>query len=307
MSKTIKLWSPQEIEYLKELIYDGFSYDKIAKILNRSKCSITYKIHALQLIKNHIWSNDDINILIDLVNKGIKYKDIAKILKRTLCAILKKSHQLQLYSIRNKCPTCHKKKYSLANICIQCGFKFDDNILSFGEEYPDLLKQWDYTKNTINPFYITKGYSKKVWWLDDKNHSWKMTVHKRTSRGDGCPVCKESHLEKQTSMILDQFNIQYIRQKKFDGCKYKRSLFFDFYIPSLNICIECQGIQHYRKKYRANKNRYLNCLTDEELLQIVHRDKIKVDYCKLNNIKLLTIPYWEIKNIKDIIHGIINE
>ena len=37
------------------------------------------------------------------------------------------------------------------------------------------------------------------------------------------------------------------------------------------------------------------------------RDKIKDEYCKNNNIKLLRIPYWEKANIKTIVINYINE
>lgn len=35
------------------------------------------------------------------------------------------------------------------------------------------------------------------------------------------------------------------------------------------------------------------------------RDKIKKEWCK-NNIKLITIPYWELNNINDILNNLTN-
>lgn len=97
----------------------------------------------------------------------------------------------------------------------------------------------------------------------------------------GCPICKESHGEKAIRVLLEKYNIAYQREKKFDGCKLKFHLRFDFYIPSLNLCIEYDGWQHYRAgSYYASEK-------DFENIQI--RDKIKNDYCKNNNIGLIRL------------------
>lgn len=126
--------------------------------------------------------------------------------------------------------------------------------------------------------------------------------------GDGCPRCKESKGEKLISKILDENNINYVKEYKFDGSKYDYSktnyidsktkvkiickkhgtfktlpivhingsdcrmcfiekltsntedfikkskevhenilpLPFDFYLPEHNICIEFDGMQHFK-------------------------------------------------------------
>lgn len=61
---------------------------------------------------------------------------------------------------------------------------------SVGFLYPNLLKEWDHQKNTsIDPFNISSGSSKKVWWLCGNDHSWEAPVSQRTGRGSGCPMC----------------------------------------------------------------------------------------------------------------------
>jgi hypothetical protein len=101
--------------------------------------------------------------------------------------------------------------------------------------------------------------------------------------GQGCPICKESKGEISISKYLDKNKIKYIRQYKFDDCKYKNVLLFDFYIPSYNICIEFNGIQHYKKVDIWNKN--------SSLKETKHRDNIKLNYCIKNNISFLVIKY----------------
>ena len=63
-------------------------------------------------------------------------------------------------------------------------------------------------------------------------------------KGKGCPICQESKGEIKITNILNNKNIKHIKQYKFDECKYKRKLPFDFYLPELNMCIEFEVIAH---------------------------------------------------------------
>jgi hypothetical protein len=64
-------------------------------------------------------------------------------------------------------------------------------------------------------------------------------------------------------------------------------------LSEYNICIEYQGEQHYKAvEFFGGKDQFK---TQQKL------DKIKRDYCKNNNIKLLEIPYWDFNNIEQIL------
>ena len=56
------------------------------------------------------------------------------------------------------------------------------------------------------------------------------------------------------------------------------------------MCIEFDGQQHYQNKYGL-----------DSLKVTQYHDKIKNDYCKDNNIKLLRIKYTEFNNIENIL------
>ena len=100
---------------------------------------------------------------------------------------------------------------------------------------------------------------------------------------EGCPKCSSSYGERIIYSILKENNIKFITQKKFDGCKFKKSLKFDFYLPDYNTCIEYNGEQHYRSvDFYGGDEGY-------ELSKI--RDNIKNNYCLNNNINLLIIKY----------------
>ena len=53
---------------------------------------------------------------------------------------------------------------------------------------PELLKEWDYSKNIITPKEIKAGSGTKVWWKCSLGHSWRASPNHRT-KGRGCPIC----------------------------------------------------------------------------------------------------------------------
>lgn len=74
------------------------------------------------------------------------------------------------------CPFCAGKK-------AQAGFN------DLATQYPELARQWDYTKNIpALPADVTNGSHRLVWWKCEKGHSWRASVRSRVS-GNGCPVC----------------------------------------------------------------------------------------------------------------------
>ena len=53
---------------------------------------------------------------------------------------------------------------------------------------PELLKEWDYNRNSKLP-QCYKSYSRaKVWWKCKQGHEWQTTISNRTA-GNGCPYC----------------------------------------------------------------------------------------------------------------------
>ena len=83
---------------------------------------------------------------------------------------------------------------------------------------------------------------------------------------------------------------------KFDDCRNKNPLPFDFYLPNYNICIEFDGRQHYLPIFYFGGEKMLNYTKNN--------DNIKNEYCLNNNIKLVRIPYYEINDIENIISSI---
>lgn len=67
----------------------------------------------------------------------------------------------------------------------------------------------------------------------------------------------------------------------FIGCRDKRSLKFDFYLPDRNLCIEYDGKHHFEVTEYG----------EDKLKDTIKKDTIKNEFCKSNNITLYRISY----------------
>lgn len=92
--------------------------------------------------------------------------------------------------------------------------------------------------------------------------------------GRGCPLCNESHLEMSLRKFLGENKIGFEEHKHF-GWLGRMEL--DFYIPSCNIGIECQGKQHVG--LGGWKEGF-------DFRGLYERDKRKNELCKENGVRL---------------------
>lgn len=80
------------------------------------------------------------------------------------------------------CPICNREKESYHR--------------SFAFHYPEMLKEWDYEKNDVNPKIISKHSCKEVYWKCDKNHSFLQAINSRACREYKCPYCTNKRVLK---------------------------------------------------------------------------------------------------------------
>ena len=107
--------------------------------------------------------------------------------------------------------------------------------------------------------------------------------------GHGCPHCCKSRYEKTVEAILVDNDVKYEDQYKYDECRDILPLPFDFYLIDYNTLIEVDGQGHYMPiNY--------NGASDEDALKsfqkIKEHDNIKTEFCKINGINLIRIPYF---------------
>ena len=124
----------------------------------------------------------------------------------------------------------------------------------------------------------------KIYHKCKQGHVYKQTPSDHL-QGYGCPICSQSHGEKFIQNYLDNHNIIYESQKRFNGLKDKTYLSYDFYLPKQKVLIEYQGKQHFIP---------MDFFGGEEKLQIQqYHDKLKRDYA-LNNGYILLEPTYKL-------------
>ena len=139
--------------------------------------------------------------------------------------------------------------------------------------------------------------SNKYAWFQcqiNKDHIWRTKIYARLKTG--CPICSSSIGEKKIEVILNENHIQYEREFKFDDCKYKRKLPFDFALiknGKIYGLIEFQGRHHYEIiTYFGGEKAHKDVLI---------RDEIKKVYCEAKNIPFLVIPHWDLDKIDKLV------
>lgn len=243
-------------------------------------------------------------------------------LKGQGCQLCSYNTPLTTESFIIKAEKVHKNRYDyllveykkwnikVSIICKEHGiFKQIPNSHLNGQGCPKCIKN---TKRTIEEFIEealkTHGelydYSNSIY----KNANTKLEIicdihgpfFQRPSnhlRGEGCLGCKQSKGERKIENFLKFKNIKFDREKRFKDCKDIITLPFDFYLPQHNLCIEYDGMQHF-KSIPFFGGDYSLCETKK-------RDEIKNEFCKKNNIYLLRIPYYE-ANLEQLIENLIN-
>lgn len=182
----------------------------------------------------------------------------------------------------NKCGKTYKVEphsFLKGQGCPYCSVRAPKSVDQFKKEVFNLVGD----EYTFLDTYIN-NYTKLTVKHNKCGHVYKVRPYSFL-KGYGCPYCKISQGEKLVDSILSSLTILYESQKTFDDLRDTKPLSYDFYIPSQNILIEYQGIQHYQpSKYFGGEAQFK--------LQQKH-DKMKADYAKAHHYNLITIPYTE--------------
>jgi hypothetical protein len=171
--------------------------------------------------------------------------------------------------------------------CPECKNVKNKNTDKFIKDAKEIHSE-KYNYSYVN--YINNKTEVKI--ICPKHGEFKQTPNHHL-RGEGCPTCSESKGENKIRIFLEKNNLKYLKQKRFKECKNKYSLPFDFYLPEQNICIEYDGIQHFKpiKAFGGQKS--------FDKLKI--NDNIKDSFCKKENIKLVRISYIDFNKIDMIL------
>ena len=108
--------------------------------------------------------------------------------------------------------------------------------------------------------------------------------------------CVKSYGEKFIEEYLKNKNIVFEMQKTFTDLvnpQSNKKLYIDFYIPKLNLAIECDGEQHRQEKGSGY-------YTEQTLKYIQYLDSIKDSWCKSNSITIYRVVYKNKNSLKSV-------
>jgi hypothetical protein len=195
--------------------------------------------------------------------------------------------------------------YKSGRGCPKCA----NNTKSQGEE--ELMKLLETNGHILLSKYVDAHT--KV--LIDFNCGHKPNLTKPNSYKNGarCPECSGNKGESELHNLLIDMGYEVKTQHKYDDLRDKRLLPYDFYLPKYNLLIELDGEHHRQEIYYKSKNDITDMDEVDAYLRLCdrqHKDKLKDDYARENNIPLLRIEYnskIELDKWKQLILDKINE
>ena len=165
--------------------------------------------------------------------------------------------------------------------CRQCAI---DNVTDTKQEFLDKANNvHNFRYNYDKVDYVRNR--KKVIITCPEHGDFEQRPRDHINAKQGCPSCKESKGEILVAKILQSFNVDFDRQKTFPDLKHQRLLYYDFYLPEYNSCVEYDGEQHFKSVPGWGG--------EENLYNVQFRDLLKNEYCTVNNISLLRLSYMD--------------
>ena len=111
-----------------------------------------------------------------------------------------------------KCPNGHNYQTSvysrtgLHTNCPYCAHQKSDGTNGFPVSYPELLEEWDYERNSVDPYSVLPFSNKKYHWICKTcGYKWQATLTGRTREHKGCPLCAHQVLVPGINDLATQY------------------------------------------------------------------------------------------------------
>ena len=122
------------------------------------------------------------------------------------------------------------------------------------------------------------------------NLDYKLQLHKYVVKNNDQRPRSKFHLSAR-KMLNDMYGTHWILEEvKLPGSRnkaLKSALFLDFFIPHVKLAVEVHGQQHYEYSKFFHK-------TTAGFKESLKRDKLKQDWCELNEISLVVLKYSDV-------------
>lgn len=174
------------------------------------------------------------------------------------------------------CPLCGREILSE-----KMGFSQEEVLKAFENAHHD---KYDYSEFVYNGYDVKSKIICHKKGRSGKEHgAFYQTPHVHMKHG--CPICRQSKLEKEIYEFLQKNDVEFEIQKRFEWSKLYE---YDFYLPKQNIIIECQGEQHFIPANFGSKKK-----NPEEMLKyVIERDIDKRTLAENNSIKVVYFTHY---------------
>lgn len=98
--------------------------------------------------------------------------------------------------------------------------------------------------------------------------------------------------EEKIKKILNKARVPYVTEKVFSSLRNGK-LRFDFYLPTMGVLIEVDGLQHFQQVKQFHP-------TKKDFDHAKQNDYYKNSYALAHQISLYRLPFWELDNINSI-------
>lgn len=138
------------------------------------------------------------------------------------------------------------KSIDMDHNCLKC---VGPHSLSYDEIIHNVVKRSNELNYTFNGFKEINGARSVLDLTCSREHSYEPLYYNFINSKYKCGSCslydKSSYKCEEILSYLTSLGLAVMCEYKFSDCKNKNVLPFDFYIPSLNLCIEYDGEQHF--------------------------------------------------------------
>jgi hypothetical protein len=286
-----KLSDEELIKRFNKIHNNKFDYSLMNYKDINSKIKIICPIHGEfdQTVKNHLHGNDCFECSKRKKSKTTKnFINQANVVHNNFYDYSLTKYKNYLTKVKIICPIHGEfdeqpQEHISGSGCKKCGIEKTKAFTVLGiDKFIEKSNKIHNNKFDYSKVNYINSYS-KVEIICPKHGSFLQKPNDHISSKAGCPICKESKGERLVSSILTDYNINFVPQKSFSDLKHIRLLYYDFYLPELNMCIEYDGEQHFKPiLYWGN---------EQEFKELQLKDKLKTEYCISNNISLLRLTY----------------
>lgn len=280
-------------------LIDGYIWDADPrKLLRGVRCSVCANRNVVVGVNDVATTRSDLVRYFKNKDESIKYTSGSMQIIDVVCPECGYEDRIRIGTLSRfgfSCNGCYEKKYGRKRV--PHGYWNEDTMRKYlNEKYPG-YKLLDIRTADDD------GYLKVFIKCPNDDHDPYWAYWTNIIGGYTCYMCyledSMSRGEHMAESIFKKYNIDFYPQKRFDDCKDKYTLPFDFYLPDYNLIVEIMGEQHEHPiEHFGGEESFQKC---------IKHDKIKRDYLKVNNINILDIWYYEFNNMEELILNKIQE